>query len=522
MVAAVAQPAATAPQPAASELSASRQHLTLAAVCMGQAMILLDNTIVNVALPSIQRELGVTPSNLEWVVNAYVLALASLILVGGTLGDRYGRKRLFLAGLAIFAFFSAACALAPDDPQLVAFRACQGVGAAVMAPLTLAILVDAFPPERRATAIGIWAAVAGIGFGAGPVLGGVLIELFDWSAIFWVNVPIAVAGFALTLSAVRESRGPRERRLDLVGAALVAAGLFGLTFALIETNEHGWTSGEVLALMGVAVVLLIAFVAWERRAADPMVPLDLFRRRPFRAANGAYALAYAALASMFYFVTLFFQNVKGWSALETGLSWIPLNLPFLAISPFAGRLGRRVGPRAISAAGALLGAAGILGLAELDVTSSYMAAWPCYVLVGLGFGLLVPAVSAAAMAFVPGDRSGTGSGILNSSRQVGAAVGLAVLGSISVAVAGDAWRDTAAARSAGARAQGDAVVQLVAGAEGRAVGRVAGPDAAGEAFGAFVSGLHTSLRVAGVGLLVGAATAFWGLRADRAPDRRDG
>jgi EmrB/QacA subfamily drug resistance transporter len=513
MVAAVAQPAATAPQPAASGLGASRQRLTLAAMCIGQAMILLDNTIVNVALPSIQHELRVTPGNLEWVVNAYVLALASLILVGGTLGDRYGRKRLFLIGLTVFTVFSIACALAPDDPELVAFRACQGVGAAVMAPLTLAILVDAFPPERRATAIGIWAAVAGIGFGAGPVLGGVLIELFDWSAIFWVNVPIAVAGFALTVVAVRESRGPRERRLDLVGAALVAAGLFVLTFALIETNEHGWTSAEILVLLAVAAVLLAAFLVWERRAPDPMVPLNLFRPRPFRAANLAYALAYAALATMFYFVTLFFQNVKGWSALETGLSWIPLNLPFLAVSPFAGRLGRRFGGRVVSGAGALVAAVGMLGLSRLDAGSSYAAAAPFYVLAGLGYGLLVPAVSAAAMAFVPGDRSGTGSGILSSARQVGAAVGLAVMGSIAVAVASDAWRAGAAARSAGARARSDAVVQLVAGGEGRAVGRVVGPDAVDAAFDAFVSGLHRSLTVAGIGLLVASAIAFWGLRA---------
>jgi MFS transporter, DHA2 family, methylenomycin A resistance protein len=521
MVASVAHQAAIAPQPVAGELSVSRQRLTLAAMCIGQGMILLDNTIVNVALPSIQRELGVTPGNLEWVVNAYVLALASLILVGGTLGDRYGRRRLFLAGLTIFAVFSAACALAPDDPELVAFRACQGVGAAVMAPLTLAILVDAFPPERRATAIGIWAAVAGIGFGAGPILGGVLIELFDWSAIFWINVPLAVGGFALTLAFVRESRGPRERRLDLIGAALVATGLFVLTFALIETNEHGWTSGEVLALLAVAVVLLAAFLAWERRAADPMVPLDLFRSAPFGAANLVYGLAYAALATMFYFVTLFFQNVKGWSALQTGLSWIPLNAPFLAVSPFAGALRRRVGPSVISGAGALLAAAGILGLATLDVSSSYMTAWPCYVLVGLGFGLLVPAVSAAAMTFVPGDRSGTGAGILNSSRQVGAAVGLAVLGSIAVRVAGNAWRDSAVAQSAGSGARSNAVVQLVAGGQGRAVGATAGPEAVDAAFGAFVSGLHASLRVAGVGLVIAAAAAFWGLSARRGPARDD-
>ena len=223
------------------ELTAARQRWTLLAVCVGQAMILLDVTIVNVALPSIQRELGVTPANLEWVINAYCLTLGSLLLVGGALGDRYGRKRVYIVGLTLFTLLSAACALAQDDPQLIAFRALQGGGAALMAPLTLAILVDAVPPERRTTAIGIWAGVASLGVGLGPVLGGVMIEAFDWSAVFWVNVPLGVLGVALALVGVRESRDPDARRIDPVGTLLVATGLFLLTFGLIETNEHPWT-----------------------------------------------------------------------------------------------------------------------------------------------------------------------------------------------------------------------------------------------------------------------------------------
>jgi len=307
-------------------------------------MILLDNTIVNVALPSIQRELGVTPGNLEWVVNAYVLALAALILVGGTLGDRYGRRRVFVIGIAVFTAGSAACALATDDPQLIGFRAVQGTGAALMAPLALSIIVDAYPDaEQRTGAIGIWAAAAGLGFGAGPIVGGILLALFDWSAIFWVNVPVGLVTAALTLAAVRESRNPDARRLDPLGAALAAAAMFLLTYALIETNEHPWGSAYTLGLLAAAAALLAAFVAWEGRTSHPMVELALFRSRTFVAGSVVYGLAYLGLAGMFFFVTLYLQNVRGWSPLATGLSWLWLNVPFLVVSPFAGRIGGLAG-----------------------------------------------------------------------------------------------------------------------------------------------------------------------------------
>src|SRR3954452_13997159 len=265
-------------------------------MCVAQGMILLDNTIVNVALPSIQRELDAEPGNLIWVVNAYVLALASLIMVGGTLGDRYGRKRVFLVGLAIFTVMSAACALSPDDPVLIAARAAQGVGAALVAPLSLSILADAYPPERRTAAIGIWAAAAGLGFGAGPVVGGILVELFSWSAVFWVNVPVGIIGLVLVITGVRESRNPHARRLDLPGAVLIAAGLCVLTFAIVESEHIGWTSPTMIALLAAASVLLISFLVVKSRVNEPMVPLGLFRDSRFTASCGVYAIMYLALA----------------------------------------------------------------------------------------------------------------------------------------------------------------------------------------------------------------------------------
>jgi MFS transporter, DHA2 family, methylenomycin A resistance protein len=501
------------------ELTERRRRLTLVAMCAGQAMILLDNTIVNVALPSIQTGLGVTPGNLEWVVNAYVLAFAALILVGGTLGDRYGRKRVYVAGIVVFTACSAACALAPDDPALVACRALQGVGAALMAPLTLAILVDAYPAERRTTAIGAWAAAAGIGFGSGAIVGGVLIAAFDWSAIFWVNVPLGIAALTLALLVVRESRDPRARRLDPVGAVLSTSALFLFTFALIETNEHAWLSAYTLALLAVAAVLIAGFLAWERRVTDPMVELGLFRSRRFVIGSVVYAVGYAALAGMFFFVTLYFQNVKGWSALETGLSWIPLNGPFLAVTPFAGRIGARFGSANTAGTGVALAAVGTVVLATLEVGSSYWPACVSFMLIGIGFGLFVPAVSSGVMGAVPPAHAGVGSGILNASRQIGAAVGLAVLGSISVAAVSRAWDEHVAGLPARVRPEADALVQRVAGAEGDAVGRALGQPAQ-PAFDAFMSGLHAGLWAAGAALAFTAALAFAGLRGPvAAPER---
>jgi MFS transporter, DHA2 family, methylenomycin A resistance protein len=492
-------------------VTASKQRWTLAAVCIAQFMILLDTTIVNVALPSIQRDLDASASDLEWTINAYVLALASLILVGGGLGDRYGRRRFFLLGFVLFTTFSAACALSTTTGELVAFRALQGVGAALLAPLALSILVDAFPPERRAWAIGIWAGVAGVGFGLGPVIGGFLIEAFDWSAIFWVNVPLGFVGVALTVVGVRESRDPHASRLDLGGAALASAGLFCLTFGLVETDNHGWTSVFTLSLLGAAVVLLVSFAAYEAHHQQPMLPLGFFRRRRFSSANATYALLYAGFASTLFFVTLYFQNVKGWSALETGLSWLTMNVPFLVVSPFAGRIQRRFGQRRVVVAGTLLGGLGVLGFAVLGVDSSYVAAVPSYILVGLGFGLAVPAISAVAMGAIEPEHAGVASGVLNSSRQVGAAVGLAAVGSISASIVASAWADQSASLPASAAS----LTTSVAGGEGQEVGAAIGPEAVVPAFEAFVSGFRAAMLVSGGLILVSCAVAFVGSRQTR-------
>ncbi len=493
------------------------RRLTLAAMSVSQAMILLDVTIVNVALPSIQRELGVSAANLEWVVGAYTLVLAALILVGGSLGDRFGRRRLFLIGLVVFTVASAGCALAPDDPQLIAFRAMQGVGGAAMAALTLSILIDAYPADQRTGAIGLWAAIGGLGFGLGPVIGGVLIRLADWSAVFWVNVPVGVICAALTLAGVRESRDPAARRPDPIGAVLAAIGLFLLTFALIESNRRSWTSPAVAGSLGGAVAVLGGFVAWERRAASPMVPLGLLRERRFASANVVFALLYVSLAGMFFFVTLYYQDLRGWSALTTGLSWLFLNVLFLGASVSVGRLAARYDGRLLIGGGSLVAAAGMFVLATLQRDTAFWVAATGYVAIGLGYGLAVPLVSSQAMSDVPDALAGTGSGILNSARQIGASVGLAMMGAIGVGLATHTWDAKVAALAPSVQTEARALRQDVSGAQAGKAARL-GPAAEQTAAESFLDGYHWAMSAGGVALVAAGGTALFGLRARRTPE----
>ena len=353
-------------------------------MCVAQVMIMLDMTIVNVALPSIQSELDVPPSNLEWIINAYTLALASLILVGGALGDRYGRRRIFLAGLVVFTLGSLGCALSPDDPELIALRGLQGVGAAAMSPLTLSILVAAFPGPRAPGAIGLWAAVGSLGFGAGPVIGGLLVDTFDWSAVFWVNVPLGVLCGAVTLLAVKESHDPKARRLDPLGAGLAASALLVVTLALIGTATHAWLSPRTLATLAVAAVLAAAFIWWEARSPEPMVPLDLFHDRRLVMVVVATVCAYASLGVVLYLLTLFFQNVRGYSPFEAGLSIIPISVSFMVLAPFAGRAGKRWGTPRVTAAGCIAAAVSVAAIALTGPDTPYAVFVVPYLLFGAG------------------------------------------------------------------------------------------------------------------------------------------
>jgi EmrB/QacA subfamily drug resistance transporter len=484
---------------------ANHKWWTLFAMCFALFMIMLDNTIVNVALPTIQRELGATPANLEWVVNGYVVTFAALILLGGKLGDRFGRKRMFIVGLALFTLFSAACALADTDTQLIVARCLQGTGAALMNPLSLSILVHAFPRPQIPVAIGIWAGISGLGIAIGPVVGGVLVDNFGWASVFWVNVPIGFIAVAVCLWAVVESSDPTATRLDIVGTLLVTVSLLALTFGLIKTNEHSWTSPFIVSLLGGAVVLLAAWIWWELRVKEPMVPLSFFRIRQFTAANAVAMLVGVALFGSLYFITLYFQNIKGYSAIEAGVRSMPMTLIIMFVAPIAGRLNGKIGPRPLMTVGMLLASAGMIGLSQLTSTSSYTHIWPFFVLLGSGISLTMPALSGAAMSAVDPSKSGIASGVLNSARQIGGAVGIAVMGSVVAKLASDDY----------GRAPKQ-LEQLVVGGQTRLVGQLAGPAAQSRAADAFVTGMHGAMW-AGAGMtLLAAAVSLFGLRSGSA------
>ena len=345
---------------------ANHKWWTLFAMCFALFMIMLDNTIVNVALPTIQRELHASPANLEWIVNGYVVTFAALILLGGKLGDRFGRKRMFIVGVVMFTIFSALCAVADSDTQLIIARCLQGTGAALMNPLSLSILVNAFPRPQIPIAIGVWAGISGLGIAIGPVVGGVLVENFGWASVFWVNVPIGVIAIAVCLWAVVESRDPSATKLDIVGTILVTTSLLALTFGLIKTNEHSWTSPFILdpaGRRGRAV----------RRSGSGGRCASRSRWCRWRSSGSASSrprtsvavLVGVALFGSLYFVTLYFQNIKGYSALEAGVRSMPMTLIILFVAPLAGRLNGKIGPRPVMTVGMLLATVGMLGLSQL-------------------------------------------------------------------------------------------------------------------------------------------------------------
>jgi DHA2 family methylenomycin A resistance protein-like MFS transporter len=351
-----------------------RQRLTLATACTAQVMIVLDVLIVSVALPSLQRELRLSPAGLEWVVSAYALALAALIPAGGALGDHFGRKRAFMGGLLLFTLASIGCALSVSGAMLIGFRVIQGIGGAVMSSLTLALIAEAYPPEARTGPIGLWAAVSGLAVAGGSVVGGLLLSVFPWSSIFWVNVPIGVTTLVICKLAVAESRDPVPQAFDTAGVALSAAGLLLLTFGFVDASDATWHSPVVAGCIVAGATILVIFFWWEHRAASPMIPSALLRTAGFSRACAVYLLAYLAFSGFIYYVTLFFQNVDGWSALRTGLSWLFFCLPYFAVAQLGGRIQRRMPAAMAAGSGCFVAAAGVLGMSQVRIATAF--AWP--------------------------------------------------------------------------------------------------------------------------------------------------
>ena len=409
----------------------NRKWWTLASVSFGLFMIMLDNTVVNVALPSIQASLHVDRSELEWVVVAYALTFATFMLTGGKLADYFGRRRLFVVGLAIFTGASLACGLAPDAHFLIGARAVQGIGAAIMNPATLGIITATFPPRQRGMAIGIWAGVSAMALAIGPLVGGFLAEKAHWSWIFFINIPVGLLGMVVARWAIDESRDTsHEQRLDLPGLVTSAVGLFSLTYALIEANTYGWTSPRILALFGVAVLALTAFVLLERHQRVPMLDLSLFRNTTFAGANLAMLLVALAMFGIFFFNSLFFQNILGYSPIEAGALFLPMTVLIIVVAPVAGRLSDRIGARWLIGTGLTLVTASLLLFAQLDTSSDFWNVLPGLLVGGLGMAMAMTPTTAAAMGAVAVDKAGVGSAVLNSARQVGGSLGIAVMGAV--------------------------------------------------------------------------------------------
>jgi EmrB/QacA subfamily drug resistance transporter len=441
-----------------------RQRLTLLAAILGSGVATIDGSIVSVALPAIERDLGGGLSAQQWVSNAYLLTLGSLILIGGSLGDIYGERRVFAIGVAAFGVLSVACAAAPTIEVLIAARAFQGAAGALVTPSSLAIIVAAFGPKERGAAIGSWTAWGGIAAIVGPLVGGWIVDQASWRWIFALNVPLVVVTLALILAAVPRSAGAPGRHVDFVGAGLCALGLGGFVFALIEQPHYGWGSPRIAIPLVVGVVAFLSFLAYERRAAEPMLPLELFARRNFAVGNAETLAMYAGLSILFFFLVIFLQQVAGYSALRSGLTTLPVTVVMFALSRRFGALADRFGPRLFMGCGPLLAAAGILLLLRVDMHTSYVTdLLPALLIFAVGLSMTVAPLTATVLADADESDAGIASAVNNAVARVAGLVGVSVVG---VVVAGTLVGDTFAANTESVRAFHQAIVicaALVAG-----------------------------------------------------------
>jgi len=428
--------------------------LVLAVLVTGFFMIMLDTTIVNVAIPAMSAGLNTTLDQILWVLNAYILTYAVLLIVAGRLGDLYGQRLLFAIGLAIFTVASALCGLAQDANQLIAARVLQGVGGAALTPQTLAILTSLFPPERRGAAFGIWAGVAGLATLAGPTVGGAIVTYIDWRWIFYVNVPIGIAALVATFVIIPDLRPGRSHGWDIVGVFLATGGLFGVVFGLIEGERFNW--GELASyvitipeVIGTGVVLLVLFVIWERYQTEPLVPLALFEERNFAVANWIAASIAFGMMSLFLPIVIYLQSVRGFSALTAGLTLAPMSLTSMVVAPFAGRTADRIGGKYILMVGIFVFA---VGFGSLTFVAGPDSTWINFlvpaIVAGAGMGMTFAPMTTVAMRNISPRMAGAASGVLNTTRQVGAAIGSAVVGALLQNHLATALHDQAVAHAA--------------------------------------------------------------------------
>ncbi|MET9043704.1 MFS transporter [Streptomyces sp. NPDC004362] len=411
------------------ELSHRRRLLVLAICCMSLLIVSLDNTVLNVALPSMQKELHASVSGLQWTIDAYTLVLASLLMLSGSTADRIGRRRVFQAGLVIFTIGSLLCSLAPNLDSLIVFRMVQAVGGSMLNPVAMSIITNTFTdPRERARAIGVWGAVVGISMAAGPIVGGLLVDSVGWRSIFWLNLPVGLAALLLTVLFVPESRAPKARRPDPVGQLLVIALLGSLTYAIIEAPSS--SAAGVLAFGAVALIALLALLWYEPRRDEPLIDLRFFRSAPFSGATVVAVSAFAALSGFLFLSTLYLQNVRGLDALHAGLWMLPMAVMCFVCAPLSGRLVGSRGPRfSLVTAGIAMTASGLL-FAAFEAETSDVTLVIGYVLFGLGFGFVNAPITNTAVSGMPRTQAGVAAAVASTSRQIGGTLGVAVIGSV--------------------------------------------------------------------------------------------
>ncbi len=416
--------------PSTSTSSGSGRTWTLVLVSVALFMVVLDNLVVNVALPSIRRDLGSSIQALEWTVSAYVLAYAVFLLTGAALGDRFGRKRMFLVGVSLFTVSSAAAAVAPTSGSLIAARALQGLGAAITTPLTLTLLADAFPSERRGLAIGVWSGISGVAVALGPLVGGAVIQAASWHWIFWINVPVGLVLLPLAARRLTESRGP-SRQLDLRGLALASTGLFGVVYGLVRSQSQGWGSPEIVIALAAGAALLVSFIVYELRTKDPMLPMSFFAKRSFAVTNGVSLAMYFGMFGSIFFLSQYLQNVLHNSPLQAGVKLLAWTGATMVVSPLAGIFSERYGSRLFMAAGLALQAVALGWIASLaSVSASYASLVGPFILAGTGMSLVFAPSANAVLASVRVDQAGQASGATNAVRELGGVLGIAVLATV--------------------------------------------------------------------------------------------
>jgi EmrB/QacA subfamily drug resistance transporter len=507
-----------------------RKWWTLVAVSVATFMLLLDITVVNVALPSIRQDLGASFTDLQWVVDAYALTLAALVLAAGSLADRLGRRRLFAAGLGIFSVASLLCALAPDPTLLSLARAVQGVGGAVLFAVSLALVAQEFPAGRqRGTAMGLYGATIGVAVAVGPLVGGVLTDRLGWASIFYLNVPVGVAALAVTQLKLRESRDPDATGVDWAGVVSFSGALVLLVLALLRGNAEGWGSRPIVSLLAGSAALLAAFIAIERRVSQPMLPLGLFTRPSFTGVQLAAFAVSGSLLAMFLYLTLYLQSYLGYSPLQAGLRYLPITLLALLFGPIAGLLLSRVPARLPLSVGLGMTGVGLLLMSGVQAGSEWTTLLGGFLVAGAGVGLLNPVIADLAVSVVPKQHSGMAAGINDTFRQVGIAVGIAVWGAILVGRGADRVAELTAGTPA---ASGERPRELVEAASSgnldQALAAVPPPTRqvlANAAHQGFLTGLNAVLTLAALVSFAGAVLALWLVRArnlERPPPEPEG